>query len=215
MVLTGTPDELIAIVAMDCPEIYDVLERVRDRVPFIKREILRHEAAVLYMLARDYNRASAKFLEIGTAWGYSAAIMAEAAPLAKIVTLNQPKPSEYERAIVHLAPYENVTALMECSWDYLKKHGEPYLDFVFVDGDHDQVERDLPWWDLLLPGGLMLFHDYSPDGAGRPCQQVVDVVDRFSGELEPDILVVDNRRIGMVGFYRADNGNAAHINKER
>jgi predicted O-methyltransferase YrrM len=210
MVLTGTPDELIAIVAMDCPEIYDVLERVRDRVPFIKREIWRHEAAVLYMLAHDYNRASAKFLEIGTAWGYSAAIMAEAAPLAEIVTLNQPKPSEYQQALLHLAPYENVTALQECSWDYLKKHtGQPYLDFVFVDGDHGQVARDLPWWDLLLPGGLMLFHDYSLDGSGRPCQQVVDVVDRFMaglGRKEPDIFVVDDENVGMAGFVRKVHG---------
>lgn len=201
MKITGTPDGLIEAVAIDCPEIYDVLDRVREQVPFVKREILRHEAAVLYMLARDLDCEGARFLEIGTAWGYSAAVLAEAAPCATITTLN-PKRSEYELAVQHLIDYDNVVPLMTHSWDYLKD-GDHEFDLVFVDGDHDQVARDLPWWDRLRESGLMLFHDYSPDGAGRPCQQVVDVVDQFAAQLgrKPDVLVKDDRNVGMAGFY--------------
>jgi predicted O-methyltransferase YrrM len=200
---TGTADEIIAQVADRHWWVHDALDKAREQVPFIKREILRHEAAVLFALARDYDHDGAQFLEIGTAWGYSAAVMAEAASLATITTLN-PKPSEFERAVKHLKPYENVTPKLVHSWDYLEGYAGEALDLIFVDGNHDQVERDLPWWDHLKPGGLMLFHDYSPDGSGRPCQQVMDKVDAWaaSNELEPGVRVEDNRGIGMIGFYR-------------
>lgn len=199
----GTPDEIIAQVADRHWWVHDALDKARERVPFIKREILRHEAAVLFALARGYNDEDVHFLEIGTAWGYSAAVMAEAAPLATITTLN-PKLPEFERAVKHLKLYENVTPKLVHSWDYLEGYAGEALDLIFVDGNHDQVERDLVWWDRMAPGGLMLFHDYSPDGSGRPCQQVVEAVDAWAAAngLEPGVRVEDNRGIGMIGFYK-------------
>lgn len=210
MNLTGTPVEIQVRMAERCPEVYDAIDRVRQYVPFIKREVLRHEAAVLYVLATGYNRNGANFLEIGTAWGYSAAVMAEAAPAANIVTLN-PKFGEWERAIEHLKPYANVIPLLAYSWDYLdlyrhKGRGIAPFDFIFVDGGHgtEAMERDLEWWDRLRPGGLILFHDYSPDGSGRPCPSVYDAVNEWQARLRltPDVLVTDDRGIGMVGYKK-------------
>jgi len=203
--LTGIPDEILGAVEHECPEIGIILERVREHVPQLKREIATYQAAVLYAMARQYDRANASILEIGTAWGYSAAVMAEAAPKAHIVTLNQPKPAEFERAVKHLAPYRNVLPLQVLSWEYLEAlEPDVRFDLVFVDGDHVQVKRDLPWWDRLNSGGLFLFHDYSPDGSGRPCQPVYDGVNHWMAEknLEPDVLVVDDRQVGIVGFYK-------------
>ena len=130
--------------------------------------------------------------------------MAEAMPKAHIVTLNQPKPAEFERAVKHLALYRNVSLLQVCSWDYLEALEPGMLfDLVFVDGDHVQIGRDLPWWEHIAPGGLFLFHDYSPEKSGRPCVPVYEGINRWMVEkdLEPDVLVVDDRQVGMIGFY--------------
>lgn len=199
---SGSPDEIVEAVRAECPEVDEVLDRVRARVPYIKREIVRHEAAVVYRLARDYD--GGRVLEIGTAWGYSAAVMAEAAPGAEVVTLN-PKPSEYKRAVQYLLPYENVIPLMEYSWNYLKADRVRAWDMVFVDGDHDQVKRDLAWWKRVNAGGLMLFHDYSPAGSWRPCRQVYDTLNSWlaeSGRETWDVLVADDRGVGMAGLVK-------------
>lgn len=200
----GTPDEIIASVKEDCPEVNAVLDRVRVNVPFIKREIARYQAAVLYKLARGYDRPGINILDIGTAWGYSAAVMAEAAPLASITTLNQPKPAEYQQAVVHLAGYPNVVAHQIRSWDYYSRDTSNY-SLVLVDGDHGQVERDFVWWTRLVSGGVILFHDYSPNGSGRPCQPVYDALNRWIVELgreDFDVRVVDNTGVGMVGLIK-------------
>jgi len=204
MKLTGTPDHIIYQVLQDCPGALDGVERARANVPFIKREIARYQAAVLHALASRYNREGAHILEIGTAWGYSAAVMAEAAPLAEIVTLN-PKQAEYECAVGHLAVYENVMPVLAYSWDYLTEDLGDF-DLIFVDGSHNQVSRDMPWWDRVAPGGLFLFHDYSPEGSGRPTPEVYAAVNLWMADkgLEPYVLVVDHRQVGMIGFRKED-----------
>ena len=196
-----------------CPEVEDVLARVRGDVPFLKREIWQYQAMALYILAKQYNHESANILEIGTAWGYSAAVMSRAAPEADIVTLN-PKWAEVERAQIHLRNYKNVQIVQQYSWNYLDEYMGPELDMVFVDGDHKQVIRDLPWFNWLKVGGLMLFHDYSPPGAGkRPCRPVYEEVNRMKEQLgrkEFDVLVVDKIEVGMAGFYRRE-GETWHM----
>jgi predicted O-methyltransferase YrrM len=182
------------------------LRLVRRDIPWCKREIAEYQAAVLFALVRQYNREGVHILEIGTALGYSAAVMARAAPLATIVTLN-PKEEEWPRAIEHLdrVPYERVAVVPLHSWEYLESYVDAQLDVVFVDGDHGQVARDLAWWEHIKVGGLMLFHDYTPYDAGRrPCQPVYGAVNAFAGGLgrEPDVLVIDDAGEGMAGFYR-------------
>ena len=179
------------------------LKRARAAVPFIKREIWPFQAAALYALTVPYNEWGNQILEIGTAWGYSCAIMAEAASEARIVTLN-PKGHEFDRAVQHLAGYENVQLVQQLSWNYLATYSGPKLDMVFVDGDHGRVREDLPWWNWLRNGGLMLFHDYSPGESKRPCEPVYDAVNEFGDWLgrKPDVLVIDYREVGMAGFVK-------------
>lgn len=203
MRIRASAEEIIRHVEAEWPGMPAALDRARGNVPFLKREIWDFQAAALYALARPYNKWSAHILEFGTAWGYSCAVMAEAAPEAKIITLN-PKEHEFERAVQHLAPYPNVQPVQELSWNYLTGYSGPALDLVFVDGDHENVRRDFPWWNWLRSGGLMLFHDYSPGESKRPCEPVYDAVNEFGLWLgrTPDVLVIDYQEVGMAGFVK-------------
>lgn len=200
--LQGTQEEIVAAVRRLHPEIESILGRVRSKVPFIKRQVSEYQGAALYALAKQYNQPGAMMLEIGTAWGYSAACLASAASQARLITLN-PKETEYPVAMQNLAYWPNVQVLKLKSWDYVDRN-ENVFDLVFVDGDHNQVRRDLIWWQFLNPGGLLLFHDYAPDGSWRPCQPVYEGVNRFADELgRPlDVLIKDERGVGLAGFYK-------------
>lgn len=205
MNLTGTPDQIIATIAKQHIHINAVLERARATIPAIKvrREISEYQAAALYALAEPYNQPGKRILEIGTALGYSASILGQACPDAEIITLN-PNSEEVAQARAFLAGFPNITVIEQLSWDYLdSKPG--HFDFIFVDGDHKNVRQDLPFWDLLNAGGAMVFHDYSPEGTWRACPPVFEAVNEFAGQLgkpAPDILIVDDRNVGMAGFYK-------------
>ena len=90
------------------------------------------------------------------------------------------------------------------SWSYLAGYKGPAFDVVFVDGDHKQVARDLPWFNWIHPGGLMLFHDYSPAESTHACPPVYDVVNARAIRLgrELDVLLVDDTLAGIAGFYK-------------
>jgi predicted O-methyltransferase YrrM len=178
------------------------LERARARVKKTKREIEPFQAAAMYALTKPYNFEGAQILEIGTAYGYSSAVMAEAAPLAKITTLN-PQAHEVEAARAALIDYPNVQVIQEKSWDYLSTVKDKGFDLIFIDGDHKRVKADIPFWELLNPGGLLLFHDYAPAGSRRECPPVYEAVNEFAESLgrDLDVLVMDDDQIGLAGFY--------------
>jgi len=184
------------------------IKHVQRIIPWVKRQIDNDnlfapwQSALLYCLAIQYNRRGGAILEIGTAQGYSAAIMAEAATEARLTTLN-PKDSEWTKARENLQDWRNATVLKVKSWDYFDQSDQHY-DLIFVDGDHGQVERDLVFWERVKPGGLFLFHDYAAEGSARPCQPVYEAVNGFAARLgrEPDVLVVDDRGVGIAGFYK-------------
>lgn len=200
--LEATDEEIIAAVRDIHPEIDTVLARASQRVPFLKRQVSEYQGAALYALAAQYDRPGAMILEIGTAWGYSAACMASAASQAQLITLN-PKPTEYPRAIQNLSYWPNVTVKQILSWDYVDQNKDTF-DLIFVDGDHKRVRKDLIWWEFVKPGGLFLFHDYAPDGSWRPCQKVYDEVNRFGEQLgrSLDVLIEDERGVGLAGWYK-------------
>lgn len=198
-----TPDQIMAHLTEQHPEIPDVLARVRSHVPAKKRQIEAYQAAALYALVKRYDAPKAAILEIGTFLGYSAAIMSEAAPQASIVTLN-PRADEAQLARQHLQAYPNVRVIERLSWDYIETQREPAWDVIFVDGDHKQVRRDLPWWDYINPGGAFLFHDYSPETSPRPCPPVYEALNDWSAAMRHpfDVMVVDNTQVGLAGFYK-------------
>lgn len=206
MQLTGSPNQIYAVLEARCPAVTDALKRVRQHVPAFKKEIALYQAAALYVLTVPYNREGVLILEIGTAWGYSAAVMAEAAPLASIVTLNPVAP-EAAIARKHLRAYSNVTVVEEKSWDYLALHPNRRYSVVFVDGDHKNVKRDLPYWKNILPGGLFVFHDWSPAGSGRECPPVFEALNEFAATVHPfGVQVIDDQRVGFAGFYKPREG---------
>lgn len=200
-----THPEIAHYVQGNYPELVDILTVARVAVPICKREIWPHEAGLLYALARPLNQPGAKALEIGTALGYSAAILAQALSDGELATLN-PKLAEYGRAVEHLAGFPNVRVYQMTSEQYWQVYGGGPLDLVFVDGSHvkEDVELDCRWFNQLRPGGLILFHDYSPAEAARPTPDVFEVVSDFGRTLgrDPDVLVSDSQQVGMAGWYR-------------
>jgi predicted O-methyltransferase YrrM len=204
--IEGTPDGILHRIALWHSEIPVVLANAKRACPPRKRQIAEYQGAALYAAVRPYNTRGARILEIGTFEGYSAHIMAQACPQAHITTLN-PKEWEREIARVHLQG-KRVTLRGDLSWDYLTRHVKysahlPF-DVIFVDGDHAAIRRDLPWFDHIRDGGLMIFHDYSPAETPRPCPPVYDALNAMREALgrEFDVLVVDNERVGMAGFIR-------------
>ncbi len=203
MIARGTPMEILSSIMHEHPDAAQALETARKHVPRLKREIDEFQAAALFVLAQKYNFHGANILEIGTAWGYSAAVMSLAAPQASIVTLN-PREDEVVMARAHLAAFKNVTIRVERSWDYLTRQINPSWDMVFVDGDHKNLRLDLPWWAFVKPMGLMLYHDYSPEDSRRRCEVVYHILNDYRNELgrDFDVSIIDDSKVGMVGYYK-------------
>ena len=200
MKLNGTADAIIEAVAQTCPEAREAL--LYSALLHHSRAVAPYQAAALFALARRCNFEGARVLEIGTARGYSASILAQACPLASIVTLN-PEAHEAAEARRNLAAYPNVDVVEMKSWDY-EVASAGNFDFVFVDGDHKHVRRDFPWWDRLNVGGTIIFHDYSPAGTYRACVPVFEALNEFAAMLgrDFDVQVVDNGGVGMAGFTK-------------
>jgi predicted O-methyltransferase YrrM len=189
-----SPDKIIeALLLLD-----DDVEEALENSVGIEAQILPYQAAALYVLARQYDLAGARLLDIGTAAGYSASVMAQAAPKAEIVTLN-PAAHEVEAARRNLERWPNARVVQSTSWAYLSDYGGPFLGMIFVDGDHRRVADDIPWWRWVEAGGLLLFHDYST-GACPPVYESVNGLAEALGR-GLDVLIVDDRGIGMAGFY--------------
>ncbi len=198
-------NELIMNVMRDvAPEVDEVLDRIRGQMNrYQKREIRLHEAAILYVLTRQFNLSEAHIFEIGTCHGWSASVLAEAAPLAHIVTCT-PKRAHVEHARQNLRFYPNVKVVETKSVDLLDLYHGSELDMIFVDGDHDNVADDLPWYNWLRTDGLMLHHDYTPPEAPvRPCRSVWEALNAFQKATHPmDVLLVGQDQEGMAGWYR-------------
>jgi predicted O-methyltransferase YrrM len=197
--LYGTQEDIFNRIVVECPDALTAFEKSAR----IKGHIFPHQAVALYALARQYD--GGEMLEIGTLHGYSASLLAQGAPAAHVVTLNN-NADEAKVARVNLADYPGVEVIEAVSWEYLAEYDGPHLDLVFVDGDHNRVARDLPWWHWLKPDGLMLFHDYSPATAAHPSPIVYDTVRGFADGLhrELDVEIIDSLLDGLAGLYKRD-----------
>lgn len=198
MILTGSQDELWA--ALQTVELANALQDCEH----IDGRMFPYQMAALYRLAQPYD--GGRILEIGCYRGRSALMMALAAPHAKIVTMS-PIREHVDAALVNTRKH-NITVLQGYSWDYLRRDAHAW-NMIFVDGDHRQVARDLPWFNRLEIGGLMLFHDYTREHSThkhRGFPEVCAAVDGLSKQLgrAPDVKIIDAYNIGMAGFYRKE-----------
>jgi len=193
MRISGTQDEIWR--ELTTPAIAADLA-LTEHIPY---RMFPYQYAAVYNLAKQYDGGI--ILEIGAYWGRSAWTLSLAAPRAKIASL---EPYLFEKARRNTAARANVKVVKAYSWRYLKKNRLAW-DMVLVDGNHKRVELDLPWFNRLKEGGLILFHDYTPADAIR-CRSphvyaVVNDMGKSLGRV-PDVLVVDSEKIGMAGFYR-------------
>ncbi len=173
-------------------------------LPAVKRQLLDYQLMALFILAQHFDRRAARILEIGTGQGGSAYMLAKAAPKASIVSLTtQPHEAEVAAAFWRRSGCENVEALVLASWDYLASCKRKF-DLVFVDGDHNQIARDIPWFNRLREGGLFLCHDYSPQDSRSPSAIAYAELNAMAERLgRPfDVRLVDEGKVGMVGLYR-------------
>lgn len=167
-------------------------------MPPRKKQILDWQATALYYLAHPYDRVGGHVLEIGTARGFSAAVLSLACSRSSITTLN-PDPEEAAIAAGYLRPCTNITILEMRSWDYLDAYRGPQFDLIFVDGDHNAVALDLPWFEKIRPHGLMLFHDYDE----VLCPPVYQAVRKLAGG-QPDVELIDDSGRGIAGLYKRE-----------
>ncbi len=169
----------------------------------LRVEMLPYQMIALYALARKWNVKKARILEIGTGQGNSAYMLSRAAPRAHIETLNANRDeAELARKNLEAAGCYNVIVIPRPSWDRWQVDQQSRWHMIFVDGDHNHVARDMVWWNSLVVGGLMLFHDYSP----RNSPVVFGTLNAFRDRLgRPfDVELIDENLVGMAGFYRRD-----------
>lgn len=188
------------------PELPKIEKAANQVVKNTKKAVYPYQAYALYHYAKPFN--GGKALEIGTAYGYSGYFLASAMPDSQIITLNA---SEGEIEAVRQAGvfsrFPNVTNLHKISWNYFDETSYTAdYNFIFIDGDHrpNPLIKDIQWYNRLVTGGLMIFHDYSPLGSKRHCPPVYEAVNNLADYLgrKPDVLIVDNGQVGMAGFYR-------------
>jgi predicted O-methyltransferase YrrM len=199
----GQDDKIMKTVRKLWPDVDAVLKWAAKYIPKIKRQVAEYQGAILAYYAYVYNKPSAKFLEIGTAIGYSACVMATAAPMAWITTLN-PKGGEYQKAVKNLSVRSNVRVVKQTSEEFWHSDNGQY-DMIFVDGDHRyaMVLHDAQFFNRLKPGGLIIFHDYSPDGSDRPSDGSYKALNDLAEKHRPfDVKVVGTGNVGMVGWIR-------------
>lgn len=198
MKLNGGANELVRVLRAQYPEA---------PVPLVDgAQMLPYQQMALYAMAKQFNRTGAWILEIGTGAGTSAYMLSMAARAATIVTLN-PNQAEAIAAKRRLTAWgcTNVVVKPIASWGYLADAGDQW-DMIYVDGDHNQIGRDLAWWNRLRTGGLLICHDYSPAASTHPSPIVYATLERFGQWLgrAPEALVVDSELTGMAGWYRRE-----------
>jgi len=171
----------------------------------MRAEMLEYQLLALYGLARQFDRKKVRIAEIGTGQGASALALSRAAPRAAIISLAvNPAEAMLAQSYLRQADCRNVAVVLQASWDYWREHPGEQWHMVFVDGDHNQIWRDMAWWNNLAPGGLFLCHDYSPVDSARPSPAVFGTLNAFRERLgrDFDVLLVDETKTGMAGWYR-------------
>ena len=144
-------------------EILDEIEReaLETYVPIVRKEMQSFLKLILSI------KRPARILEVGTAVGFSAILMAEYNPIpCEITTIEN-----YEKRIpiakqnfVRAGKEKQITLLEGDAADILKELREPF-DFIFMDAAKGQYIRYMPQvLRLLRPGGTLVTDNVLQDG---------------------------------------------------
>lgn len=135
-----------------------------------------NHAEMLYVVAAAMRLGPKRIFEFGTYLGRTTFHLAEALPEATITTLDLPRDQNPWAFADDIGVYFRETAaaarisqLRADSLTYDPGGDRHTFDFVWVDGDHsyDAVEADTRTaFELLRPGGAILWHDFGPDSLG-------------------------------------------------
>ena len=133
-----------------------------------------HETVAYFRLLLESLQPE-KILEIGTAIGFSALLMAEHAPQAQITTIDR-NPEMIELAKANFAKYDSrqqITLLEGDAMDLLETLEDSY-DLVFMDSAKSKYVVFLPKvLKRLNPGGLVLIDDVFQGGdVAKPFEEI-------------------------------------------
>jgi predicted O-methyltransferase YrrM len=161
--------------------------------PAISTSVTAAEAAELARLAEGR-----EVLEIGSAYGYSAVVMALAGAHVTAVDPHNWIDGSYEAMLANLAAYGvdgRVQVIREPSQavlPWLAREGAAF-GLVFVDGDHAAAaaRHDIRWsLQLLDPGGTIAVHDYLEDCCCPGVREAADGIFPEGGTVTGSMLTV-------------------------
>ena len=160
-------------------------EALERNIPVIKKET---KALLKTLLVAKQPRA---ILEVGTAVGYSALLMAQVMPEdCRITTIEkyEPRIAEAKENFARAGVADRVTLLEGDAGDILRQLEGTY-DFIFMDGAKGQYLNWLPDILRLMPGGGILFSDnVLQDGDVVQSRYGVDRRDRtIHGRMREDL----------------------------
>jgi predicted O-methyltransferase YrrM len=156
-------------------------------------------AQLLYRLAHDLQPAN--IIELGTCLGVTTLYLQQAAPKAKIYTLEgSPATAKVARETFKKAGFNDIQLITGNFDDTLPGiiNGLPQVDFVFVDGNH-QKEATLKYFEWCLPKAhentLLIFDDiYWSEGMKEAWDEI---------KAHPKVTVtIDLFWIGLVFFKK-------------
>lgn len=180
------------MAGVPCRKAFGDLRLVDGREPAIKAGVSDLEAAELRCLARG-----AAVLEVGSAWGYSAVLMAKVARSLVSVDPHRDYDS-FDTFTANLAAHgvaDKVTAMVAGSRQALPEllAAGRRFDLIFIDGDHSAaaVSFDALWArHLVTPHGVIAFHDYNTGVSAevveglrgwRPFDRLIDSLAVYEG----------------------------------
>lgn len=121
----------------------------------------------------DYAKAARHtIVEIGTAFGHSAILLAKATPGARVITMDPRTDEIWQKAKenIHKAGVANQIQVLNLkSEDAVIGWRDP-IDLLFIDGSHEyeDVKKDfLLWSPYLVSGGAIIFDDIWLTGVAK------------------------------------------------
>jgi len=182
------------------PEIFDIIEAIPERM------CGGLQPEYLYNLSKN-TKGKGAVVEIGTCAGKSTIALAHAQKEKngrKIVTIDIVEHADLKNNLSKANVEDYVTRLINKSKLVASNWSEP-VELLWIDGGHSYpaVETDIKSWAaLVIPGGIMAFHDY-PSQGGAELGSVGRAIYKYVLSRPDKWRVVSDREAGsIVAFER-------------